>query len=152
ALSLCRTGEFTQAEKLMAEVSPSFIELLPGSSAAVLRELANRNGAEQNWQKAASQFYTIFFGEAQRGLSNTQLDALTMDYLTYAPLLVQLGDTANYQRLRESARAEVGPDSLRAERMLNAFLLLPFDKDFAPTIDKWGATAAKPKPTDRYIC
>jgi hypothetical protein len=62
-----------------------------------------------------------------------------MDYLSYAPVLIELGNEAGYEKLRDSAITKMG-DSVElvvAERVLLACLLLPPKDKHMPTLDKW---------------
>jgi hypothetical protein len=76
-------------------------------------------------------------GPAQRGSGRP--DEFSMDYLSYAPVLLELGDKPGYERLRESAIAKMGGSNelIVAERILLACLLLPYEDEQLPTFDKW---------------
>src|SRR5262249_43820590 len=118
-------------------------------SARVYRALANWNGGEQRWQQAAADYEMIFFGPADDGLRSGR-DSVSMDYLSFAPVLVELGDTARYDALRESAITIMGYD--RGERMLNAFLLLPSDDGTAITPTAWGESARSAAAKPEFGC
>jgi serine/threonine protein kinase len=140
ALTLCLTGKFAEAEELMKDVPVDYIKQDVQKSALVYRALANWNGGEQRWKQAADDYNMIFFGPANDGLKRGK-DSVSIDYLSYAPVLIQLGDTARYDTLRRSAINSIEYDRGYAERMLHAFLLLPSDDGTTVTPTKWGLLA-----------
>ncbi len=151
ALNLCAAREFAQAEKLMDDIPPLYIELEPKTAAMVFRALGNWNGGEQRWQQAAADFEMLFYGPAQRGQDHGH-ESLSMDYLTYAPVLIELGDPTGYEKLRRSAVLTIAYDGHYSERMLNAFLLSSADDGNTVTPIKWGEMAKVSKTAPQWMC
>jgi tetratricopeptide (TPR) repeat protein len=74
-----------------------------------------------------------------------------MDYLTYAPLLIELNDTSQYQKLYESARLRLS-DSGLSERMLNAFLLSPIQDEQKDVFIPWAVQTQQMAKGNAYAC
>ena len=161
ATNLCVQGQFAQAEKLLGEVPPTFIELEPQMAMPVLRSLGSWNAGEQRWHQAADHFEKLFLAHTARRRLDANLDPksgwywapLSMDYLAYAPVLVEIGDADGYEKLRASA-CEMLPDTggLAAERLLTAFLLVPANGQVALRLNEWGKLAALDLTEPQYVC
>jgi hypothetical protein len=151
ALNLCAAGDFSGAEKLIGDVPDELIEQDPDTAAKVFRALGNWNGGEQRWQQAAADFHAIYFGPASQGPSPSD-DVISMDYLTYPPLLIELNDNSQYQKLYESARLRLS-DSGMAERLLNTFLISPIQFEQRDVFIPWAIqTQVRAHDNPKYTC
>jgi tRNA A-37 threonylcarbamoyl transferase component Bud32 len=138
ALNLCANRDFPGAEKLISQVPEELIQQDPKTAAEVFRTLGNWNGGEQRWKQAAADFQAICFGPASGGPEPAG-DVLSMDYLTYAALLIELHDNGQYQKLYASARIHLSYKY--GERMLNTFLLSPIKDEQRDVFRAWAARA-----------
>jgi hypothetical protein len=119
AALLVSQGRFDEADKLAALI-PFDQPSLEGS--AVLRSLGEWHALQGRWRQAAD-----YFRRLQRVNQLDGWDTLTLDYLGYAAVLAQLGDTQAYEKFRQQAitRFSSTINPLVAERIIKASLLLP---------------------------
>jgi serine/threonine protein kinase len=138
---LCGTNEFDQAERLMREVPDQFIQTDANACARIFGALANWNGGERRYQRSADLYDMLLFGPAKKGLDLNPYP-LTMTYLEYAPLLVELHDQARYEKFRESIIAtRTDDDGNRG--MLTTCLILPANERQMTALGHWAEITAK---------
>ena len=115
-LSRDKTNE---ADQLIADIPAPEPNL---EYAVLFRTLGDWQASLGNWQLAADRFRVLV-----QINQPDDWDTTTLDYLRYAPLLVQIKDTAGYEQFRESAITHYAKTTnpLPAERVLKMSLLLP---------------------------
>jgi eukaryotic-like serine/threonine-protein kinase len=115
--------KYDEAEKLLNAIDPSLIG--PDSMhAAICRGLAWHHVVQNQWNSAATNLAVLL---RVNGLANTH-DALSDDG-AYAAALVEIGDNAGYERLRQAlvGRYAGTSDPALAEAVCRTSLLLPAD-------------------------
>ncbi len=89
--------------------------------AAVFRAVGEWHALQNRWQQAADRFAVLLRVNQLDGA-----DVSTLDYLEQGPPLVELGDTAGYERFRREAIARFATASSPfADRVVKISLLLP---------------------------
>ncbi|MCW1922839.1 tetratricopeptide repeat protein [Luteolibacter arcticus] len=114
--ALLHQRKFEDAERLFADLLPAGQELTPEYS-GLLYERCDTHAMCRRWREAADDAVLLL----------KQSPESHEHYLTLAPLLVQLGDLAEYQRLCASICGKFGEtkDVFVADRMAKACLILP---------------------------
>ena len=157
--SLWDAGEIKQAEALLREIPAERIETEAEAFAPIIRALAHWHAGEKHWRQSAAYYHMLLFGPAKGSatvfdrLQNPPVAGATtrsalpwnLIYLEYAPLLVELGDLAGYEKLRQSAirRYEDAFEPGVGERMLHASLLSPVNETQMATYCKWAQIARR---------
>ena len=121
AAFLISQGKIEEADQLVEKVS----EPKPSLEAeSVLRSLGDWHALKGQWAQAAERFNLLLEAD-QRDNSW----AITEDLLKAGPILIERGDTQNYERFRRAAIARYTgtTDPVFAERTLKISLLLPGD-------------------------
>ncbi len=121
AAFLISQGKIEEADQVVEKVS----ELKPSLEAeSVLRSLGDWHALKGQWAQAAERFNLLLEAD-QRDNSW----AITEDLLKAGPILIERGDTQNYERFRRAAIARYTgtTDPVFAERTLKISLLLPGD-------------------------
>jgi hypothetical protein len=115
-LSRDKTNE---ADQLIADIPAPEPNL---EYAVLFRTLGDWQASLGNWQLAADRFRVLV-----QINQPDDWDTTTLDYLRYAPVLVQIKDFTDYEQFRESAVAHYTKTTnpLPAERVLKMSLLLP---------------------------
>ena len=132
-LSRDKTNE---ADQLIADIPAPEPNL---EYAVLFRTLGDWQAALGNWQLAADRFRVLV-----QVNQPDDWDTTTLDYLRYAPVLVQIGDTADYEQFRESAVTHYAKTTnpLPAERVLKMSLLLPASPPLLRALQPLAQTAS----------
>jgi tetratricopeptide (TPR) repeat protein len=142
---------FREAVKLLDNVSAEFVT--QNASAPMLQRVAYWSGGQMNWQQCADLYEMLFFGPANAGMISDP-DVVSLKYLEYAPVLVELDDRGRYEKLREFLITKYGDSEyiFGAERLLMSCLLLPASEQQIVSLEKWSKVAAAVSPTDPFRC
>ncbi len=107
--------------------------------AALFRTLGDWQASQAHWKLAANRFSVLV-----QINQPDDWDTTTLDYLRYAPAVVQIGDIAGYQHFRESAVNHYAKTSnpLPAERVLKMSLLMPADAVLLRALQPLAKTAS----------
>ncbi len=128
--------KFEEADQLMNEISLTEPTV---EGAAVLRSLGEWYALQNQWQLAVDRFTVLLQIDRLDGW-----DISTLDYLECGPVLIELGDTAGYERFRQAAVARVADAAYPfADRIIKISLLLPADEKILKALDPLAAAAAK---------
>ena len=108
--------------------------------AAMYRALGDWNCDQSRWRKGADRFAVLVQINQPE-----DWDTATLDYLRYAPLLLELGDRDEYGRFRQMAIARfVGTENpLAAERIVKCSLLVPVTEEVIRALQPLTEVAAK---------
>jgi len=130
-------GRLQDADDLLDEIDTPKPSL---EYAALYRAAGEWHIANGRWRKAADRFAAL----AQVNQPE-DWDGATLDCLRYAPLLIELGDVAEYERFRKATIAHhAGTENpLAAERVLMASLLRPADENMLRQLEPFGEMAGK---------
>jgi serine/threonine protein kinase len=95
----------------------------------VFRALAVWNAERRDWHKAATRLLALI--QVNRLDENDQTDNATRDLLMVAPTLVEIGDLADYEKIRQLAIARFGKSNnpVAAEQILKISLIQPAGPD-----------------------
>jgi tetratricopeptide (TPR) repeat protein len=118
AFTLFGQGQIEQADVLLDKIA---LPQAKPEHAAMYRELGDWHAMNGRWEKALDRFAVLV------EINHKTTGDTTMDDLRYAPLLVELGRDAEYERYCESLIARyAGTDNpFIAERVVKACLLKP---------------------------
>jgi serine/threonine protein kinase/tetratricopeptide (TPR) repeat protein len=136
AAFLISQGKIEEADQVVEKVS----ELKPSLEAeSVLRALGDWHALKGQWAQAAERFNLLLEAD-QRDNSWT----ITEDLLKAGPILIERGDTQNYERFRRAAIARYtgATDPVFAERTLKISLLLPGDAQLMKLLEPLSDAAA----------
>jgi serine/threonine protein kinase len=108
--------------------------------ASLFRSLGEWHVTNARWRKAAARFAILV-----QINQPSDWDSATLDYLRYAPLLLELGETERYKELRRAGlkRFARSDNPLVAERVIDCCLLLPPDPDMLAALEPMAESAAK---------
>ena len=119
---LLNDEKYEDADKLISQLS---ITQPTVDGAVALRSLGEYYALQERWPEAADRFIAL--------LKIDQLDGwetVTLDYLECGPALVEKGDTAGFERFRQSAIADfTHVKSPYADRIIKISLLLPANEE-----------------------
>jgi len=89
----------------------------------VFRDLANWNAERRDWHKAATRLLALI--QVNRFDENDQTDNATRDLLMLAPTLVEIGDLADYEKIRRLAIARFAKSGnpVAAEQIIKISLI-----------------------------
>jgi serine/threonine protein kinase len=139
-------GKIEEADQVVEKVS----ELKPSLEAeSVLRSLGDWHALKGQWAQAAERFNLLLEADQK---DNSW--AITEDLLKAGPILIERGDTQNYERFRRAAIARYtgSTDPVFAERTLKISMLLPGDaqlmKLLEPLSDVSAASMQEPVDTN----
>jgi serine/threonine protein kinase len=95
----------------------------------VFRTLATWNAEHRDWHQAATRLLALI--QVNRLDENDQSDNATRDLLMVAPTLVEIGDLADYEKIRQLAIARFGKSKnpVAAEQILKISLIRPAGPD-----------------------
>ena len=129
--------DLEEADKLLDEIDAPKPSIEYATMFRALGDWQINNG---HWRKAADRFAVLVQVNQPE-----DWDTTTLDYLRLAPLLVELGDDAGYERLRKAivGRFASTENPLVAERILMASLLRPADDEFAKALEPLTEVAGK---------
>ncbi|HEX4264230.1 MAG TPA: serine/threonine-protein kinase [Verrucomicrobiae bacterium] len=118
-------GAIAEADALVDEIP---VELLSPSREAsdVFRRLGQWNLYQRNWKQAANRYIALL--QVNQVDKNDRTDQ-AYDLLFAAPILIEAGDIADYERIRRAALTRLSntTDPNDAERLIKTTLLLPAD-------------------------
>ena len=119
-----RNGSLDEAEKVMRAISPLLDEMNAANAAPIYYSLGDWAGRHAHWQAAASNFF--------KSIASQPAGFEAYDKL--APVLVQGGDVAAFERLRGQMLSRFGDttDPVIAGRVINDCLILPWS---GPTLE-----------------
>ncbi len=123
--------KYAEAERLLDQVPPALVQ--PDARHVYQRRhLGWWHALNEEWTIAAANFT-----DAIRADEPTNWDAVTLDYLSYGALVVKQGDTAAYDKFRQSAIARYleTTNPVVAERISRMGLLLPADTQVMHAMD-----------------
>jgi eukaryotic-like serine/threonine-protein kinase len=136
AVLLVSQEKFEEADRLMHEVALTQPTV---EGATVLRSLGEWYALQNQWQPAADRFTVLLRIDQLDGW-----DVSTLDYLECGPVLIELGDTAGYERFRQMAVARVADAAYPfADRIIKISLLLPANEKVLKALDPLAEAAAK---------
>ena len=117
-------NDIAEADQLVADIPAPAPNL---EYADLYRVLGDWNAANGRWKLAAERFAVLV-----QVNQPDDWDVTTLDYLRLGPLLVEVGDTAGYERFRQSAVAHFAgtTNPVLAERVVKVSLLTPPGADF----------------------
>jgi tetratricopeptide (TPR) repeat protein len=136
AAFLISQGKIEEADQVVEKVS----EPKPSLEAeSVLRSLGDWHALKGQWAQAAERFNLLLEAD-QRDNSW----AITEDLLKAGPILIERGDTQNYERFRRAAIARYTgtTDPVFAERTLKISLLLPGDAQLMKLLESLSDVSA----------
>jgi eukaryotic-like serine/threonine-protein kinase len=123
---LLNHGAMEEADALVDSIP---VKLLSPSqeSSDVYRRLGMWNLFQRNWKQAANRYIVLL--QVNQVDKNDRTEQATSDLLIAAPLLIEAGDTADYDRIRQAALARLGNTTspTAAEQLIKTSLLLPAD-------------------------
>jgi tetratricopeptide (TPR) repeat protein len=107
--------------------------------AMVYRTVGDWHAFRGRWKQALERFSVLMLVN-----QSDDPDATAMDYLRYAPLLLETGDTNGYQKFRELAVARFAGTNqpVAAERVIKVSLLTPAGGDFLEKLQPLALTAS----------
>jgi serine/threonine protein kinase len=118
-------GAMAEADALVDAIP---VELLSPSreSSDVFRSLGMWNLYQRNWKQAANRFIVLL---QVNQVDKSDLASQTADLLVAAPLLIEAGDSPDYERIRRAALGRLGgtKSPAVAEQLMKTCLLLPAD-------------------------
>jgi serine/threonine protein kinase len=96
-------------------------------SSDVFRRLGTWNLYQRNWQRAANRFIVLL--QVNQIDKDDRTDQSTVDLLLAAPLMIEAGDTSDYDRIRRAALARLGNTTspAAAEQLIKTSLVIPAD-------------------------
>jgi hypothetical protein len=132
ATVLINQENIDDADQLIKDVS---IPRPTVEGSLVFRTLGEYHALRNQWKDAAARFRVLSQIDQNDGW-----DACTLDYLRYAPALIEDGDIAGYEHFRQMAVAHLGASKLPfADRVVKISLLLPANerllKALQPQVD-----------------
>jgi hypothetical protein len=141
-------GKFAEADELAGETSfPISLPTVEG--AAALRALGEWHAVAGRWREAAARFAVALQLNQFDGV-----DPSTMDFLKCGSLLIEIGDVAGYERLRQMAIARFGASDIKyvGERITKVSLLLPANDEVIRVLAPLAAlqTNVESDPHSRY--
>jgi tetratricopeptide (TPR) repeat protein len=130
-------GRLEDADDLLDEIDTPKPSL---EYAALYRAAGEWHIANGRWRKAAERFAALV-----QVNQPDDWDSGTLDCLRHAPLLIELGDTPEYERFRKATITHhAGTENpLAAERVLMASLLRPADEGLLRQLEPFGEAAGK---------
>ena len=126
ASKLDAVNQFDAEEKVVSEIPPLALQLEGGDGGALLWNLGYGQLTQHEWTKAETNWTRIIYGPDRSGALHAG-QGLSGVYLSYGPLLVQLGDTNAYEKFKATALTTYDGtrDTLDAARILRSCLLAP---------------------------
>jgi eukaryotic-like serine/threonine-protein kinase len=124
-----------EADDLLAQV-PAELFSPSMEATTVFRDLGTWNILQRRWKQAAERFSVLV--QVNQVDKADQTDRATSDLLLAAPLLIEAGNLAGYDRTRrmELTRLAGTPNLIAAEQLLKTSMLVPADSStmamFAP--------------------
>ncbi len=119
-------GASAEADALVKAIP---VELLSPSreSSDVFRQLGMWNLLQRKWKQAANRYIVLL--QVNQVDKNDRTDQATHDLLFAAPILIEAGDIADYERIRLAALARLNTTTSvgAAEQLIKTSLLLPAD-------------------------
>jgi len=119
-------GAKAEADALVDSIP---VELLSPSreSSGVFRRLGKWNLFQRNWKQAANRYIVLL--QVNQVDKTDRSDQSTADLLFAAPILIEAGDTTDYDRIRKAAltRLNTTTNPNAAEQLMKTSLLLPAD-------------------------
>jgi serine/threonine protein kinase len=139
AMTLFGQNRLPEADALLAKISSPKASV---DNAVMYRSIGDWHASEARWQKAADRFAVLV------QINQAVSEDTTLDELRYAPLLVELGKTAEYERYRESliARYAGTDNAITAERVVKACLLKPASADLMRALGRYIEVSEKSLP------
>ena len=137
-----------ECDQLFVEADRSFVPtsvLQPGTNDLTMtRMLGEWHALHQDWRGAEEHFRTLLKMNRFDWWAN-----VTLDYLDYGVISVELGDTMDYERSREQAieRFKGTDNKWIAERVLNSSLILPANSNLMAALEPMAELVANP-PTN----
>jgi hypothetical protein len=129
-------NNIAEADQLVADIPAPSPNL---EYADLYRALGDWNATNGRWKLAAERFAVLV-----QVNQPDDWDVTTLDYLRYGPLLLETGDTAGYERFRQSAVVHFAgtTNPVLAERVVKVSLLTPPGADFLAVLAPLAATAS----------
>ena len=123
---LANHNKMKEADELLKQV-PAELFSPSMEATTVFRELGVWNTLQGNWKQAADRFSVLV--RVNQVDKADQTDEATRDLLLAAPLLIEAGDFAGYDRIRrmELARLAGTSNLIAAEHLVKTSLLVPAD-------------------------
>jgi hypothetical protein len=147
-------AQYDEAEKLINQVPALAVQVEGKKAAEVFIVLGQWRLQRREWREAAAQWRTVIYGPENRGSLLTMTN-LSSFYLSYAPLLVAMGDTNAYEQFRVQAITTFSGTglALNAERTLTSCLLLPADTNLIGALRKLASviTSATNAPVAGWV-
>ena len=128
--------KITEADRLVSGIPAPEPNL---EYADLYRTLGDWHAASGRWKQAMDRVAVLV-----QVNQPDNWDVTTLDYLRYGPLLLETGDTAGYERFRQSAVAHFAgtTNPVPAERVVKVSLLTPASADFLAVLAPLAATAS----------
>ncbi|HUA67631.1 MAG TPA: protein kinase [Candidatus Saccharimonadales bacterium] len=125
------------AEKQIKGLPATAIEMEAQETYFLYLQLGLEQLIRGQTQKAADDWGISIFGPNDEGCLGSPW-SMAFDSLPYAPLLIELGDKATYEKLRTALLEETGDtdDPNTVNRTLGICLLLPVDPGLQPSINQ----------------
>jgi len=127
AIVLLGHGAVAEADALLDPIPINLFS--PSTEAtAVFRTLGEWNMLQGKWKQAANRYVVLV--QVNQVDKEDRSDYATVDLLMAAPLLIEAGDLAGYDRIRRMALARLANTSnpAAAEHLIKTSLLLPADE------------------------
>ncbi|HEY4414075.1 MAG TPA: serine/threonine-protein kinase [Verrucomicrobiae bacterium] len=124
---LLNHGAMKEADALADSISTELLSPSPESS-DVFRRLGLWNLYQRNWANAANRYMVLL--QINQVDKNDLSGQATYDLLFAAPILIEAGDLADYDRIRRAAvtRLSNTTDPNAAEQLIKTSLLMPADE------------------------
>jgi hypothetical protein len=135
AAMLVNQDRLEEADGLAGRVSVAPLSL---EAVSAFRSLGSWHALNGRWQQAAARFAVLLKVDPV-----ASWDAISGDFLSAGPVLIESGNPDNYERFRQGAIARVAgtADPVTAERTVRISLLLPADKEVMDSLFALAALA-----------
>jgi hypothetical protein len=119
-------GAMEEADALVESIPVALLSPSQESS-DVFRRLGMWNLFQRNWKQAANRFIVLL--QVNQVDKKDRTDQATVDLLLAAPLMLEAGDTTDYDRIRRAALTRLNntTNPVAGEQLLKTSLLLPPD-------------------------
>jgi eukaryotic-like serine/threonine-protein kinase len=152
AAKLCAGAKYEETEQALREIPADALLLEAYEAGSAFDHVGWWRLQNRQWPQAEASWRVVAFGPDDAG-SLYAGRRLSEFYLNYAPLLVEMGETNIYEKLRVTALSAFGEtgDYLNALRTLTLCELRPPEAGLAANLDKLAEVVARgdPRQTNR---
>jgi hypothetical protein len=133
----CNDKKFQEAEKALRQIPPIVLLLEPREAGFAFNRVGWWHMQNRRWAQAQDSWHAVVFGPDEAGSLYTGKE-LSVFCLGYAPLLVEMGETNDYEKFRTSALSTFGDTTDNDVGGLTLLFCLrrPFDASFTRKLEK----------------